>query len=129
MPIVSKFLLEFAATLVTLGGLYDLLAPKLPANLSAVCQGNPKATKLARELLRALGGALVAIGLTVGAMAAGLRFQDQRSTLILILLLVLPAEGINSLCMYRVGSPYLFPMAFALLTVVGAILAWPGLMH
>jgi hypothetical protein len=129
MPIVSKFLLEFAATLVTLGGLYDLLAPKLPANLSAMCQGNPKATKLARELLRALGGALVAIGLTVGAMAAGLRFQDQRSTLILILLLVLPAEGINSLCMYRVGSPYLFPMAFALLTVVGAILAWPGLMH
>jgi hypothetical protein len=94
-----------------------------------MCDGNSQSSKLARELLRALGGALVAIGLTVGAMAAGLRFQDQRSTLILILLLVLPAEGINSLCMYRVGSPYLFPMAFALLTVVGAILAWPGLMH
>jgi len=126
MPIVSKFLLEFAATLVTLGGLYDLLAPKLPANLSAMCQGNPKATKLARELLRALGGALVAIGLTVGAMLAGFGVQDRRSTLILVLLLVLPAEGINSAFMYRVGSPFYIPLGFAILTLLGVLLAWPG---
>ena len=129
MPIAAKFVLELAATLITLGGLYDLLAPKLPANLAAMCHGNPQAAKLARELLRALGGALVAIGLTVGAIAAGFGPQDRRSTLILVLLLVLPAEGINSACMYRVGSPFYIPLGFAMLTLLGLLLAWPGLAH
>ena len=47
----------------------------------------------------------------------------------LVLLLVLPSEGINSLSMYRVGSPFLIPLAFTLLTLVGVLVAWPGLFY
>jgi hypothetical protein len=45
-------------------------------------------------------------------------------TLVLILILVLPAEGINAFCMYRVGSPFYIPLTFVLLTVAGVGLAW-----
>jgi hypothetical protein len=47
----------------------------------------------------------------------------------LVLLLVLPSEGINSLGMHRVGSPFLVPLAFTLLTLLGVLLAWPGLFY
>jgi hypothetical protein len=126
LPILAKFVLEFAAALIALGGLYDLMVPKLPANLRAMCGSNEGCAKLVRELLRALGGALVAIGLTVGALVAGLGFQDRRQALILVLLLVLPSEGINSVCMYRVGSSFCIPLSFAMLTLIGVMLAWPA---
>jgi hypothetical protein len=129
MPLLGKFVLEIAATLITLGGLYDLFAPRLPANLVPMCNGNPQACKLVRELLRALGGALVSIGLAAAVLISGFDLKDRRRTLILILVLVLPSEGINSVCMHRVGSPFLIPMAFAALTLVGVILAWPWMAH
>ena len=126
MPLIAKIVLELAAALITLGGLYDLLTPKLPPNLLAICGGNAQAANLVRELLRALGGALIAIGLTVGALAAGFGPQDRRQTLVLILVLVIPSEGVNSFCMYRVGSPYYVPLGFLGLTLVGVMLAWSG---
>ena len=46
--------------------------------------------------------------------------------LLLILLLVIPAEGINSVSMRKVGSPFFVPLAFLLLTVLGIALAWPA---
>jgi hypothetical protein len=48
----------------------------------------------------------------------------QAVTLVLILILVLPADGINAFCMYRVGSPFYIPLAFVMLTVAGVGLAW-----
>jgi hypothetical protein len=46
-------------------------------------------------------------------------------SLIVILVLVVPAEGLNAFCMYRVGSPFYIPLAFILLTLLGVTLAWP----
>ncbi|MBV8816966.1 MAG: hypothetical protein JO022_01345 [Acidobacteriaceae bacterium] len=73
--------------------------------------------------MRALGGCLVAIGVSLGILVntAG---PEHNSTLIgLTLALVLPAEGTNSFCMWRVGAPYLTPLLFVVFTLVGAGLA------
>ena len=124
MPIVARILLETAAALIAAGGAFDLLVPRLPTNLSFMCGENVQARKLARELLRALGGALVAVGVAMFTLVATSGAQVQPVTLVLILILVLPAEGINALCMYRVGSPFYIPLTFVLLTVAGVGLAW-----
>jgi hypothetical protein len=125
LPATAQILLQIAAAFITLGGLYDLLAPKLPPNLAAICGENESARKLARELLRALGGSLVAIGIAVELLVSRFSFPDPRPMLTLILVLVLPSEGINSVCMYRAGSPFYIPLAFATLTILGVLLAWP----
>jgi hypothetical protein len=123
MQCAARFTLEIAALLITAGGLFDLFTPRLPSNLLAFCRDNPQSTKLVRELLRALGGALTAIGLSVFTLVATSSHTIQPHTLVLILLLVLPAECTNAFCMRRVGSPYVFPLAFVLLILVGALLA------
>jgi len=125
VPIVARILLYVAATLITAGGLFDVFVPRLPSNLAAACGENERAQKLLRELLRALGGALVAIGLGVFILVATSGAQAQPLTLILILVLVVPAESINAFCMFRAGSPFYFPLAFALLALLGVVLAWP----
>jgi hypothetical protein len=125
LPTAARILLQATAALIALGGLYDLLAPKLPPNLIAICGENKSARKLVRELLRALGGSLIAIGVSVELLVSGFGPPDPRLTLTLILLLVLPSEGINSICMYRVGSPFYFPLLFATLTILGVLFAWP----
>ncbi len=94
-----------------------------------MCGGDERACKLVRELLRALGGSLVAVGATVALLVSRLGVQDRPRTLMLVLLLVLPSEGINSFSMYRVGSAFLVPLAFTLLTLLGVLLAWPGLFY
>jgi hypothetical protein len=120
-------MLYCAAALIALGGLYDVFVPRLPSNLAAMCGGDERACKLVRELLRALGGSLVAVGATVAFLVSRLDGQNRPRTLMLVLLLVLPSEGINSFSMYRVGSPFLVPLAFTLLALLGVFLAWPGL--
>jgi hypothetical protein len=98
----------------------------LPPNLGAICGDNNSARKLVRELLRALGGSLVAVGTTVAALVNTSTPETTHRTLLLILLLVVPAEGINSFSMRRVGSPFYVPLAFLLLTVIGVLVAWPA---
>jgi hypothetical protein len=117
--------LETAAVLITLGGLYDVFVPRLPSHLVALCGQNEKACKLARELLRALGGSLIAIGVTLGLLVASTSALTDRHNLVLVLLLVLPSEGMNSFCMRRVGSPFYLPLALAMLTLLGVLLALP----
>jgi hypothetical protein len=126
MPVIARIVLEISAVLITLGGVYDLFAPRLPANLAAICEGNGSAQKLARELLRALGGALAAIGLTVFALVASADARTSSLTLALILLLVIPAEGINAFCMRRVGSPFYVPLIFVFIALFGVFLAAPS---
>jgi len=126
--IIARVILYSAAALITLGGLYDVFVPKLPSNLIAMCDGNERASKLARELLRALGGSLVAVGATMALVVSRMGIHHHRARpLWIVLLLVLPSEGLNSFSMYRVGSPFLVPLAFVLLTIAGVVLAWPGL--
>jgi hypothetical protein len=124
MSLAARVLLETAATLITAGGFFDVFVPHLPKNLAAVCEENERAAKLVRELLRALGGALVAIGLAVFMLTVTSSAQAQPITLILILVLVVPAEGLNAFCMYRMGSPFYIPLGFVLLTLLGVGLAW-----
>jgi hypothetical protein len=121
---IARLILDLAAALIVLGGLYDLLTPRLPPNLATICGDNDRARKLVRELLRALGGSLVAVGATVAALVNTSTPQTLHRTLLLILLLVIPAEGINSYCMRKVGSPFYVPLAFVLLTILGVALAW-----
>jgi hypothetical protein len=126
---IARIILYCAAAFIAIGGLYDVFVPRLPSNLVAMCGGDQRASKLVRELLRALGGSLIAVGTAVAFLVSRWWVQDRPRTLILILLLVLPSEGINSLGMYRVGSPFLVPLAFTLLTLLGVLLAWPGLFY
>jgi hypothetical protein len=123
---IARIVLNVAAAFIMLGGFYDLFTPKLPPNLTALCGDNDRASKLVRELLRALGGSLVAIGATVAALVNSSTPESLHRTLLLILLLVIPAEGINSISMRKVGSPFYVPLAFLLLTVLGVVLAWPA---
>jgi hypothetical protein len=123
---IARIVLNVAAAFIMLGGFYDLFTPKLPPNLTALCGDNDRASKLVRELLRALGGSLVAIGATVAALVNSSTPESLHHTLLLILLLVIPAEGINSISMRKVGSPFYVPLAFLLLTVLGVVLAWPA---
>lgn len=125
MPTIAQIVLESAAAMIVLGGLYDLFAPRLPSSLMAMCGGDVRACRLVRELLRALGGSLVAVGVTVATLVGGSSCQDRPRTLLLVMLLVLPSEGVNCFSMHRVGSPFLIPLAFILLTLLGVFLAWP----
>jgi hypothetical protein len=124
MDLAARVVLMISGALIAFGGLYDLLTPRLPLNLLAICGVNHSAQALVRELLRALGGALTAIGFSVCLITlfAGSALTSLQLTLILVL--VLPAEGVNAFCMYRVGSPWKVPAAFASLTLLGVILAW-----
>ena len=123
MDLYSRIILTIAAVCITLGGLYDVFAPRLPASLAGSCSGNKAAEKVMRELLRALGGCLVAIGAAVVGIASSIDLRRNRLAIALILALVLPSEGLNAFSMRRVGSPYLIPACFILLTVTGATLA------
>jgi hypothetical protein len=124
MSTIARIVLNSAAALIVLGGLYDLLTPNLPPNLAATCGDNNRAKRLVRELLRALGGSLVAVGATIAALVNTSTPQTLHRTLLLVLLLVIPAEGVNSISMRKVGSPFYIPLAFLLLTVLGVLLAW-----
>ena len=126
MPVAARIVLFTASALITLGGFYDVFTPRLPANLIAHCGGDERACRLARELLRALGAALVAIGLAVAVLVATSGADLRPVTLVVILLLVVPSEGVNAFCMRRANSPFYVPLGFALLALLGVLLAWPG---
>lgn len=123
MQVIGRAILLLAGFLIAAGGLYDLLTPQLPANLAAACAGSEQARRLARELLRALGGALVAIGAGVVLLVLWRGPALSQFDVLLILLLVLPAEGVNAMAMRRVRSPWQIPALFAVLALSGAILA------
>jgi hypothetical protein len=111
--------LDVSAALITLGGLYDVFTLRLPANLLVRCGGN----RDAQVLVRALGGCLVAIGIAVAILANGPALRGQQWALVLVLLLVVPSEGLNALGMWRVKSPYYVPIGLILLTVAGTAMA------
>jgi len=124
MWVPGRIILEVSAGLIIAGGLYDVFTPRLPSNLAQICGANEGAQKLTRELLRALGGSLIAIGVACAYLVTVSGAQPDGSTILPILLLVVPAEFINAICMFRAGSPFYFPMAFGLLTILGAALWW-----
>lgn len=124
MALAARVILVLAGAAIASAGLYDLLTPRLPLNLLAISGVSHRVQGLVRELLRALGGALTAIGFSVSTIALFAGPIPSNLDLALILLLVLPAEGVNALGMYRVGSPWRIPLVFASLTILGVVLAW-----
>ncbi len=123
MPTIAQILLGASGVLIAAGGLYDILTPRLPSNLASICNGNDRSVLLVRQLLRALGGCLFAIGVTVTALATRLTVQNRNHTVVLILVLVLPSEGLNALGMYRVRSPFYIPLIFMGIALAGALVA------
>ena len=119
---IGRWLIGIAGALIAAGACYDLFARNLPSNLDDLCRGSQSARQLARELLRALGGALLAIGLTIILIAAVHR--PSRFELGLVVILSVIAEGVNSWCMRHFASPYWIPLTFAVVACVGAALAW-----
>jgi len=108
---------------IALGGFYDVCTPQLPSNLVIQGGGNQQAYRVVRELLRALGGCLVAIATAVVVLANVVGVKHDGYAVSLVLILVLPSEGMNAFGMYRVGSPFFVPLLFILLTLVGVAFA------
>lgn len=123
MYLYSRIVLTIAAASILLGGLYDLFTPRLPTSLASRCSGNEGAAVVMRELLRALGACLVAIGAAFGIVINSMDLRHDHRGIALILTLVLPSEGLNAFSMRRAGSPYVIPVIFILLTMAGAVLA------
>jgi len=124
---VSLKILNCAAVLVMLGGCFDMLIPAVPPNL-LVYLGVPEAdlsphlSSLLLGLLRALGGCLLAIGITALLIINGPLKRGERWAAWALLILICISEGINASQMWRFRSPYYVPLAFAALTVVGVML-------
>jgi hypothetical protein len=119
---IGVTLLNCAATLVALGGIVDMVLPAAPASWldylgSTVV--SPETSSLLLGLLRALGGCLVAIGLTALLIINGPLLREEPWARWALLILIGVSEGINASQMWRFGSPYYIPLAFIALTVTG----------
>src|SRR3954465_13553165 len=120
-------ILNFAAALVILGGCFDLLVPSVPSNLPAYLQVakkdmSPRLSSLLLGFLRALGGCLLAIGITALVISNGPLKRGERWAPWVLLILIGISEGINASQMWRFGSPNYGPLAFVALTVVGLMI-------
>ena len=118
--------LNCAAVLVMLGGCYDMLMPAVPANLLSYlevtkAEMSPHLSSLLLGMLRALGGCLLAIGITAFLIINGPLKRGERWASWALLILIGLSEGINASQMWRFGSPYYFPLAFVALTIVGVM--------
>jgi len=104
-----------------------MLIPTVPSNLVgylniATADVSPQLSLLLLGLLRALGGCLLAIGITGLFLINGPLKRGERWASWALLILIGLAEGINASQMWRFGSPYYFPLAFVALTVVGVMI-------
>lgn len=120
-------ILNCAAALVALGGCFDMLLPAVPSNLSdylkpGIVEVSPQLSSLVLGILRALGGCLLAIGITAFFLINGPIKRGERWASWALLILIGFSEGINASQMWRFGSPYYFPIAFVALTVVGVMM-------
>jgi hypothetical protein len=123
---IAITILNTAATLVALGGCFDMLLPAPPANLVAYLgisgsTVSPQLSALLLGLLRALGGSLFAIGVTALVIINGPLKRGERWACWTLLILIGISEGVNASQMWRFGSPFYFPLAFVALTAVGVV--------
>ena len=109
-----------------------MLLPSVPANLVNYL-GLAKAdlslhlSSLLLGLLRALGGCLLAIGITALLIINGPLKRGETWASWALLILIGVSEGINASQMWRFGSPYYGPLAVVALTILGlAMLPKPG---
>jgi hypothetical protein len=110
-----------------LGGCFDMLILVVPANLLgyleiARADMPPHLSSLLLGLLRALGGCLLAVGITALLIINGPLKRGERWASWALLILIGLSEGINASQMWRFGSPYYGPLAFVALTLVGIVI-------
>ena len=126
---VALALLYLSATLVLVGGCYDLLVPSPPPHhlaflgVSAQEIDSQTATLLS-ALLRALGGALIGVGIAAMILINRGICRGHGWATVTLVLLIGVTEGINAVQMYRVGSPYWAPLAFIGLLILGVVLSY-----
>ena len=123
---VGLKILNCAAALVMLGGCFDMLIPAVPSNLVgylkiATADVSPQLSSLLLGLLRALGGCLLAVGITALLIINGPLKRGERWASWALLILIGLSEGINASQMWRFGSPYYWPLVFVALTVIGVV--------
>jgi hypothetical protein len=124
---IGLIILNCAAVFVMVGGCYDMLIPAVPSNLLSYlevtkAEMSPHLSSLLLGILRALGGCLLAIGITALLMINGpVRWGERWAAWTLVILIGL-SEGINASQMWRFGSPYYAPLAFVAMTAVGVLL-------
>ena len=104
-----------------------MLIPAVPSNLLgylkvAKADMSPHLSSLLLGLLRALGGCLLAIGITAFLIINGPLKRGERWASWELLILIGLSEGINASQMWRFGSPYYWPLAFVALTIVGVVI-------
>ncbi len=126
---LALIVLNLSAILVLLGASYDLFTPSLPAQQLvflgvAENQLDPRTAQLVLALLRALGGCLIAVGISALFLVNyGVR-RGRDWAAIAVVVLIWTAEGMNSIQMYRVGSPFWAPLIPVGLTALGVVLAY-----
>ena len=127
---VSIAVLNVGAVLLTLGGLYDLLTVSIPELWSGVLGQSatnlpPQVARLLLALLRALGGALVAIGLGTLVLINGPFRRGDRWAAVAIVLLVVVAEANNAIQMWTTGATYYWvTLVYVVLVLAGVALAY-----
>src|SRR5688500_1359407 len=94
-------LLNCTAAMVTLGGCIDMVIPRVPSNLAAYLKVaptdlSPELSLLVLGLLRALGGCLLAIGITSFFIINGPLKRGERWAWKALLILIGLSEGINA---------------------------------
>jgi hypothetical protein len=120
-------ILNCTAALVMLGGCFDMLIPAVPSNLLGylkitTADVSPQLSSLLLGLLRALGGCLLAAGITALLIINGPLKRGERWAAWALLILIGLSEGINASQMWRFDSPYYFPLCFVALTVAGVMI-------
>ncbi len=124
---MGLILLNLTATLIVVGGLYDLFLSQLPAHLitylgNVVGEPDVLIERLVLALLDALGGSLVAVGLAAIVLINGPLRRRERWPGVTILMMVGLAEGANAWGMWTVAAPWWAPLTFIALTAVGIAL-------
>jgi len=124
---IAFSILNGATILVILGGCFDMLIPAVPSNLLSYLEISkadisPHLSSLLLGLLRALGGCLLAIGITALLIINGPLKRGERWAPWALLILIGLSEAINASQMWRFGSPYYGPLGFVGLIVAGLVI-------
>ncbi|MGI8640811.1 MAG: hypothetical protein ACR2MG_12810 [Pyrinomonadaceae bacterium] len=127
---IGLALLNIAGALVIAGSLYDLLVPSVPLNHLAYVGATADSLDLRYAaldlaMLRSIGGCLLAIGIATLVLTNGPVRRGEMWARIIIVVLVVVSEGNNAYRMFPFDSPWYGPLGFALLVIIGAMLAAP----
>lgn len=114
-------ILNWAAALVMLGGCFDMFTPSVPSNLLGYLEVgkadmSSQLSSLLLGLLRALGGCLLAIGITALVLINGPIKRGERWTPWALLILIGISEGINASQMWSMKA------SSKRLAILGAVL-------